>query len=431
MQGYHIMTKNAIFTLLCIILFRSSLTQEMYNSCINALDLCPLQTYSVTNSGANKTFCPNCEDDFSFCFSANNTVWFKFTTNTVGGLANVLFSNLNFSGTPGQGNLLQATALFASVPCQSDSYLAIGNCESAGSTNFTLSLTALLPNTTYYVVVSGAMGITSAAECSFDLSVTGEAVDRSAAALQLDNTITSVCQGQTYTAIAYPQNCPDVSAIKWFVNGALVAQTSDPFLDISELQDGDIISVEATCYTQCSEIVFTSSQPMTVYSFPLEAGNDIYLTLGETGQLDASTSAIEYEWTPSYNISDTLTLQPFVFPEETTTYTISATQNGCTQTDYITVHIDKQLVFPTTFSPNNDEINDTWEILGVNEFPNCFVQIFDRWGQEIYQSTGYNEKKAWDGTFNDKPVPEGVYFYVVKLRNEENDEYKGSITLIR
>lgn len=425
------MSKSSVIFLLTSFCVYFLNAQEVYNSCNNALDLCPLQTYSVTNNGANKTFCPNCEDDFTFCFTANNTIWFKFTTNTVGGTANVLFSNLNFENAPGQGNNLQATVLLASVPCQSDSYTAVGNCESAGLTNFTLSLTALTPNTTYYLVVSGSMGASTAAECAFDLTVTGEAVDRSAAAIQLDNSITSVCQGQTFTAIAYPQNCPEVSTMNWYVNGVLVAQTADQFLEISELQDGDVITVETTCYSQCSEIVMANSGPITVYTFPLEVGPDLYLDPGETVQLNATTTASTFSWTPSYNISDTLSLQPFVYPEETTTYTLSATQNGCTQFDYVTVYMNDPLIIPTTFSPNDDDINDTWEIGGVEEFPNCFVQIFDRWGQELFQSTGYNDKKAWDGTYKEKPVSEGVYFYVVKLRDPENKEFKGSITLIR
>ena len=428
---FQAMTKSLVIFLLMNVCLNLIHAQEAYNSCNNALDLCPLQTNSVTNNGANKTFCPNCEDDFTFCFSANNTVWFKFTTNTVGGAANVLFSNLNFENGPGQGNALQATALLATVPCQSDSYTAVGSCESNGLTNFSLSLTALTPNTTYYIVVSGSMGTSSAADCTFDLTVTGEAVDRSAAAIQLDNTVTSVCQGQTFTAIAYPQNCPDVTTFNWYVNGVFVAQTTDQFLEISELQDGDVISVETTCYMQCSEIVTTASGPIAVYAFPLDAGSDVYADPGETVQLNASTSAAEYSWAPSYNISDTLSLQPFVYPEETTIYTISATQNGCTQFDYVTVFINDPLIIPTTFSPNNDDINDTWVIGGVEEYPNCFVQIFDRWGQELFQSTGYNDKKAWDGTFKEKPVSEGVYFYLVKLRDPESKEYKGSITLIR
>ena len=124
-------------------------------------------------------------------------------------------------------------------------------------------------------------------------------------------------------------------------------------------------------------------------------------------------------------------MNPFVYPDQTTTYTISATQNGCTQYDYVTVYIDDPLIIPTTFSPNGDEINDKWEIGGVDNFPNCFVQIFDRWGQELFQATGYNDKKAWDGTYKEGAAAEGVYFYIVKLRDSENKEYRGSITLIR
>jgi gliding motility-associated-like protein len=405
--------------------------QETYNNCNGAMDLCPLQTYAVNNIDANKTFCPNCEDDFNFCFTANNTIWFKFTTNTYGGIASVNFSNLVFQNGAGQGSAIQATVLSATVPCQSDSYIAMGNCESSGSTNFSLTVDTLLPNTTYFIAVSGALGTSTAAECTFDISVIGDAVDRSAADIQLDNSVTSVCEGQTYTAIAYPQNCPDNSTFKWYVNNIFVAETPDPFFQTSDLVDGDMITVETNCYAQCSEYVTVTSGPISVYGFPLDAGTDLYLKPGETGQLQASTTATTYIWTPSYNVSDTLALNPFVYPDQTTTYTISATQNGCTQFDYVTVYIDDPLVIPTTFSPNGDDINDTWVIGGVEEFPNCFVQIFDRWGQELFQATSYNDKKAWDGTYKEGEAAEGVYFYIVKLRDSQNREFRGSITLIR
>jgi gliding motility-associated-like protein len=430
-QAFQMMKKMVVIYLLMVFCLGNFFAQESYNNCIDAMDLCPLQTYSVNNIDANKTFCPSCEDDFSFCFTANNTIWFKFTTNTYGGIATVNFSNLVFQNGVGQGSALQATVFDASVPCQADSYIAMGNCESAGAANFTLTVDTLLPNTTYYIVVNGDIGTSAAAECTFDISVTGDAVDRSAAAIQLDNTVTSVCLGQTYTAIAYPQNCPQNSTFKWYVNSVFVAETPDPFFQASDLQDGDVITVETDCYAQCSEHVTVTSGPISVYGFSLVAGPDLYLKPGATGQLQAATTATEYIWTPSYHISDTLSLTPFVFPDQTTTYTISATQNGCTQYAYVTVYIDDPLVIPTTFSPNGDDINDTWEIGGVDEFPNCFVQIFDRWGQELFQATGYNDKKAWNGTFKDEDAAEGVYFYIVKLRDSENKEYRGSITLIR
>ncbi len=408
--------------------------QEAYNTCNNALELCPLQVYTVNNINANKTLCTNCEDDFNFCFTANNTVWFKFTTNTAGGEVSVSFNNLIFQNNPGQGLALQATLLEVTVPCQSDSYTALGNCESDGQGSFTLNASNLLPNTTYYIVVTGSLGgngVTTAAECTFDISATGVAVDRSSAGVVIDGSVTSVCINQSFTANAIIYECPDNSPFRWFINGVLIAITSDHFYSSSDIQDGDIISVETNCYAQCSQFVTAASIPITVYSFPLSAGVDQVIGQGSTTQLLGSTSATSYQWTPSYNISDTLSLSPFVNPEETTTYTISATQNGCTQYDYITISIEDPLVIPTTFSPNEDGVNDTWEIGGVEEYPNCFVQIFNRWGQEIFQSTGYTDKKAWDGTINEKDAAEGVYFYIVKLRDNEKKEFKGSITLIR
>ena len=411
-----------------------SFGQEAYNTCNNALELCPLQVYTVNNLGANKTLCANCEDDFNFCFTANNTIWFKFTTNTVGGNVSVAFNNLIFQNTPGQGIALQATLLEATVPCQSDTYTAIGNCEANGQANFTLNATGLLANTTYYIVVSGDLsgnGGSVAAECTFDISATGPAVDRSSAGVVIDGSVTSVCINQAFTANAIIFDCPDNSPFTWYVNGVLVAVTSDHFYSSSDIQDGDIISVETNCYAQCSQFVTAASNPISVYSFPLNAGVDQVIEQGATTQLLGSTTATTYEWTPSYNISDTLSLTPFVQPEETTIYTLTATQNGCTQYDYVTISIDDPLIIPTTFSPNEDGINDTWEIGGVEKYPNCFVQIFNRWGQEIFQSTGYTDKKAWDGTINEKAAAEGVYFYIVKLRDDEKKEFKGSITLIR
>lgn len=408
--------------------------QPTYNACNSALELCPNQVFSVTNIDANKTFCPGCEDDFTFCFTANNTIWLTFTTNSVGGDLQVDFTNLNFETNPGQDNALQATLLSATVPCNSASYTTVGNCESNGLTPFSLNVTSLPPNTTYYVVISGdnsGIGITSAAECAFDLSISGTAVDRPVSSVLIATSSNSICQNDVFTATASLLNCPDYTSYLWSINGEQVAETSDSIFQTSSLNDGDIISVETSCYSLCSEVVTISSGMIDVYSFPVEAGFDQIINTGEIVQLNGSTSAPDYFWSPSFNISDTSSLTPFVFPTVSTTYMLTATENGCTLNDYVTISIVEQLIFPTTFSPNEDGINDTWEISGVDLYPNCFVRIFDRWGQEIFQSTGYSKSKAWDGTAKSGNLSEGVYFYIVELRDADKQEFKGSITLIR
>lgn len=408
--------------------------QPTYNACNSALELCPNKIFSVSNIAANKTFCPGCEDDFTFCFSSNNSIWLTFTTNATGGDVQVDFSNLIFETNIGQDDALQATILAATIPCNAASYTAVGNCISNGNGPFSLSALALPPNSTYYIVISGDLsgaGITSAAECSFDLSINGTGIDRPISSVNALSSATNICKNDIFTVTAELFNCPDTSSFKWYVNGVLTAETTTEIFQTSDLSDGDIVTVETACYTLCSEIVTASTGAISVYTFTVDAGPDQLIGYGETTILNGNTSATTYVWSPSFSMSDSGSLTPYVFPNSTTTYTLSATENGCTLEDYVTISIDEKLIFPTTFSPNDDGINDTWEISGVAAFPNCFVRIFNRWGQEIFQSTGYSKTKAWDGTSNAGKLAEGVYFYIVELRDEDKREFKGSITLIR
>lgn len=74
-------------------------------------------------------------------------------------------------------------------------------------------------------------------------------------------------------------------------------------------------------------------------------------------------------------------------PDETTTYFLEATDNICTFSDQATVFVQKDLEITNTFpTPNGDGSNDTWYI-GLELYPDCLVQIIDRWGQEVFQTT--------------------------------------------
>jgi len=413
----------------------TAFTQSAYNACANALELCPNQIVSINNIDANKTFCPGCEDDFTFCFSASNTIWLTFTTNALGGNLQVDLSNLVFETNPGQGNQLQATLLSASIPCNSASYTAIGNCVNNASGNFSLNAAGLTAATTYYIVISGlstGVGITQAAECTFDVFISGAAVDRAIPSVFVDFSSTNVCLNELVTCTATLQDCPDNTMFQWFINGILTAQTTLPFYQTTGLENGDVVEVQTDCFLICSEMIANNTVPLNVYSFPVDAGISLQINSGGTTQLNGSTSAPLYSWSPSFNVSNPSILTPFVTPTETTTYTLTATGNGCTLSDQVTIFIQESLLFPTTFSPNDDGANDHWEIGAIDLYPDCFVRIFTRWGQEIYLSTGYSKEKAWDGTNrNGSPLAEGVYYYVVDLRDEEKRQFKGSITLIR
>lgn len=83
---------------------------------------------------------------------------------------------------------------------------------------------------------------------------------------------------------------------------------------------------------------------------------------------------------------------------------------------------------PNVITPNGDGLNDCFEIGSIVSFRECStMEIFDRWGILMYQ-TGTKEN-CWDGNNRDgKPVPEGVYYYILKI---DKEEFKGFIHLIR
>lgn len=138
-------------------------------------------------------------------------------------------------------------------------------------------------------------------------------------------------------------------------------------------------------------------------------------------------------WTPSYGLSDTTIANPIANPTVTTTYTVYETNShGCVAWDTVTVTILPTFIIPNGFSPNGDGWNDVWQIDLIYLFPDCEVEVFNRWGEPLFYSKGYNT--PWNGTYNGKPVPVGTYYYLIRLHDKEKkfpDHYTGPLTILR
>lgn len=409
--------------------------QEVYNSCSEALIICPNIPTSVNNLGANKTFCPGCEDDFNYCFAPNNSIWLTFSTNSLGGDVQVDLTNLVFESNVGQDTELQATVIQANIPCNSASYTLVGDCNFNATSNFTLNAFGLMANQDYYIVISGSLngvGITNAAECTLDVMVSGVGVDQVQPTISFISEPTGTLCPETNTTFEVEvANCDNPTFFNWYINKELVAVTSEPSFSTAALRNGDKVYVETSCYTYCPVIALDSTNTIAVYEFNVDAGLDASIQLGDVIQLNGSTDATTYSWAPTFYLSNPNLLDPLATPEASITYTLTAEFNGCIKSDYVVITVDSGLFFPNTFSPNEDGTNDKWVIKGIEEYPDCDVRIYDRWGQEIFQSTGYSSSKAWDGTTKSGKVPSGVYFYKVNLRDEEKQVLSGNITLIR
>jgi gliding motility-associated-like protein len=81
------------------------------------------------------------------------------------------------------------------------------------------------------------------------------------------------------------------------------------------------------------------------------------------------------------------------------------------------------------FSPNNDGINDTWQVLGLKTTFNSLsnVYIYDRYGRFLAQISGPDE--AWDGSYQGQPLPADDYWFRLEL--EDGRIYTGHFSLIR
>ncbi len=82
------------------------------------------------------------------------------------------------------------------------------------------------------------------------------------------------------------------------------------------------------------------------------------------------------------------------------------------------------ILIPNFVSPNNDGINDYFEIKNIESYPNNELVIFNSRGKIIYQTTSYNNE--WDA----QNITQGTYFYKLLIREGEKSHItKGSITI--
>lgn len=181
----------------------------------------------------------------------------------------------------------------------------------------------------------------------------------------------------------------------------------------------------------CKSNVLT--KPLTVHPYPVvNAGPDRVMLEGGTITIDATTngSIQQYAWSPPLYLNNTAVLKPTcIVVKDDITYTLTVTSaGGCTATDDMFVDVLKVPRIPNTFTPNNDGINDFWEIQFLNEYKNNHTQVFTRAGQLVFESKGIY--KPWNGTYRGKPLPIDTYFYIIEP-GDGREPFTGFVTIIK
>jgi gliding motility-associated-like protein len=116
-------------------------------------------------------------------------------------------------------------------------------------------------------------------------------------------------------------------------------------------------------------------------------------------------------------------------------YTFSIS-NSCASSSYTMNVANKMycyeyLYVPNAFTPNGDGVNDVFLIYTDYNLKLTNLQIFDRWGEKVYE--GHDESQGWDGTYKGTAQPGGMYVYQLDATWLGGNTFhrRGSLTLLR
>lgn len=193
----------------------------------------------------------------------------------------------------------------------------------------------------------------------------------------------------------------------------------------AEISEGGSYTVIATrtyninnalyeCSTESTFRVVAIDNP-EIEAVVIEQGssNQILIQMKEPGEYEFSTSYLNQVYQESNLFDNAPPGRHEIYVRE---------KNGC-GLEVTEVSI---LGFPKFFTPNNDGINDIWQIKGFQGSNNP-VRIYNRYGKLIIKLE--TTDKGWDGNFNGKSMPADDYWFRVKLENDK--EFSGHFSLVR
>jgi gliding motility-associated-like protein len=164
----------------------------------------------------------------------------------------------------------------------------------------------------------------------------------------------------------------------------------------------------------------------------IDAGIDTTIAVGQTITLNASGGPFDsYSWLPETDLDYPSSQSPVLLVKEDRIYYVTGTTaEGCLETDSIIITTAGNLIIYSGFTPNDDDLNQFWEIENVEYYPNITVDVYNRWGGQVFSSKGYSDEQRWDGTYKGREVSIGTYWYVINL-NDGSKPITGHVTIIR
>jgi gliding motility-associated-like protein len=123
---------------------------------------------------------------------------------------------------------------------------------------------------------------------------------------------------------------------------------------------------------------------------------------------------------------------------------IIKTDDGCIDSteEILFVNESPKLFIPTSFTPNNDKLNDVFKPVYNTSIKRYTMEIYSRWGEQIFEQEYINDPNSelggWDGTYQGNPCQEGEYVFIIRYNDScaQSDEIfnyteEGVVTLLR
>lgn len=225
------------------------------------------------------------------------------------------------------------------------------------------------------------------------------------------------------------------------LNGSPFTQTNAyPFLapGVYQLQVIDVNGCE-----NMLTIDIQQPQELSVQLIAYLEGSNI-IHLGDSAQLEALVTLPEdsldlVQWQPDSLLSCDTCLNPVAYPVQTTTFSVTVESNGCTDSDQMTLFVrkDRQIYVPNAFSPNNDGVNDFFEIYAGPQVANIHsFLVFNRWGESVWEFLDFlpgDPAGRWDGMFRNNALNPAVFtwFAEIEFVDGSTEIFEGDVTLMK
>lgn len=194
---------------------------------------------------------------------------------------------------------------------------------------------------------------------------------------------------------------------------------------------GDYVVTLTGTYRQCPAV--SMSQGIHVLALPhVDLGTDTsmcpYASPIPLANHYFNLDNVKYLWNTGDSSASIFATMPGLYWLQLTN------PGGCSATDSIDVLKSCYMDIPNAFTPNDDGVNDYFfprQFL-TKELLKFHMEVYDRWGEIVFQTDNTNGR-GWDGKFNGKDQPEGVYIYLIDavINGMPEEKVKGNVTLLR